>query len=306
MARKPTYLADFDSAMGMLRALSSALHGRDFPLLGTLPSWTERPMRAVGALVNRLPKRVREQVYIWSGWFEAISTRRLDRVDADAVAEWITGLYPKRRYPAIAIGSANGAATHLWAALAIPWLPQTVLVPVARSGVHPDEPQRELQWAAKPSRVILERNPDMQLHHMHDPVQDRLMVQRMSYFRFKRRVLGAAYERFWKNAWNPAGRSSSSNAGCPGRSRSAASDACFNSAPSGARPLRRCSTADRASAIICIGIDRIGGAGSLRPLIGRRRKPSGDLSRRYAATFCGSRHDAAGESAGFSSTTPRI
>jgi hypothetical protein len=35
---KPTsYIADFDSAAAMLRALANDLHGRDFPLLGTMP-----------------------------------------------------------------------------------------------------------------------------------------------------------------------------------------------------------------------------------------------------------------------------
>ena len=50
--------------------------------------------------------------------------------------------YPRRQYPAVVVGSANGAAVHLWAALGIPWLPQTFLVPIARSGVHPDDPAR--------------------------------------------------------------------------------------------------------------------------------------------------------------------
>lgn len=203
--KEPPYLADFDSAMGMLRALSRYLHGRDFPLLGTLPRWSGPPMRALGRLVNRLPCRAREQVYIRSGWFEAMSPDDLEHIDEEAIAEWIVSLYPRRRYPAIVIGSANGAATHLWAALGVPWLPQTVLVPIARSGIPPDEPREEMEWGRRPAKAILDRNPGLQLHHMHDPVQDRLMVQRMSYFRFKRRVLGEAYERFIADWLEPGG-----------------------------------------------------------------------------------------------------
>lgn len=117
----------------------------------------------------------------------------------------MVSLYPKRKYPAVAIGSANGAATHLWAARGIPWLPQTFLVPVARSGVHPDEPQQDLTWGRAPARVMLDRNQDVLLHHVHDPVQDRLMIQRMSYFRLKRLTLGAAYETFLDRYLEPGG-----------------------------------------------------------------------------------------------------
>ncbi|WP_447980063.1 hypothetical protein [Candidatus Nitrospira bockiana] len=205
MPEQPSYLADFDSALGMLRALSRCLRGRDFPLLGTLPRWAGPPMRWLGAVINRLPRAAREQVYIWSGRFEAISGRRLQEIDGDAIADWIVSCYPPRSYPAVAIGSANGAATHLWAALGVPWLPQTVLVPVARSGIAPDEPEREMAWGRAPGRLVLQRNPDLQLHHMHDPVQDRLMVQRMSYFRFKRRTLGQAYRRFLEQSLEPGG-----------------------------------------------------------------------------------------------------
>jgi hypothetical protein len=205
MGREPNYIADFDSAMGMLRALSRHLAGQDYPLLGTLPRWSGLPMRALGAFVNHLPRPMQEQVYIWSGWWEAISVDRLKTVDAEQVAEWMVSLYPKRKYPAVAIGSANGAATHLWAAMGIPWLPQTFLVPVARSGVHPDEPAQDLEWGRAPARAVLERNPDVLLHHMHDPVQDRLMIQRMSYFRFKRLTLGPAYEAFLDRCLEPGG-----------------------------------------------------------------------------------------------------
>ncbi|HEV8714852.1 MAG TPA: hypothetical protein VGX03_18735 [Candidatus Binatia bacterium] len=105
--------------------------------------------------------------------------------DAEQVAAWMVSLYPQHKYPAVMVGSSNGAAVHLCAALGIPWLPQTFLIPVARSGIHPDEPHADAEWAEKPARVLLEKNPDIQLHHMHDPVQDRLMIQRMTYCRPK-------------------------------------------------------------------------------------------------------------------------
>jgi hypothetical protein len=205
MTRQLDYLADFDSSTGMLRALAGYLRGEDLPLLGAMPRSRAPLMKAVASVVNRLPKSLQEQVYIWSGWLEAVSTGKLAAVSGDEVADFMAGLYPRRRYPAAVVGSSNGAAVHLWAALGIPWLPQTFLVPVARSGIPPDEPLEEMRWAEPHAETVLERNPDLDLHHMQDPVQDRLMVQHMSYFRLKRRTLGAAYESFLRECLEPGG-----------------------------------------------------------------------------------------------------
>jgi hypothetical protein len=205
MAGQVAYVADFDSATGMLRALAASLRGEGLPLLGAMPRSRAPLMKLVAATVNRLPTALQEQVYIWSGWLEATSTRKLAAVSGDEVATWMANLYPRRQYPAVAVGSSNGAAIHLWSALGIPWLPQTFLVPVARSGIHPDEPREEMRWAEPNAALVLEKNPDLELHHMQDPVQDRLMVKRMSYFRFKRRTLGAAYERFLRECLAPDG-----------------------------------------------------------------------------------------------------
>ena len=78
-------------------------------------------------------------------------------------------------------------------------------MPVGRSGIPPDEPREEMRWAEPHAETVLRRNPDLELHHMQDPVQDRLMVRRMSYFRLKRRTLGEAYERFLRERLAPGG-----------------------------------------------------------------------------------------------------
>ena len=205
MSDKPSYLADFDSASAMLSALGRFLHGRDFPMLGAVPRWARPLVKALSALVNRLPDFLQEQVYIWSGWLEALAPDQLDRVSEIDLARWAVSRYPRRRYPAVAIGSSNGAAIHLWSAMGIPWLPQTFLVPIARSTVDPDEPRDELLWGREPARTVLERNPELQLHHMHDPVQDRLMVRRMSYFRLKKLSLGETYRTFLDQYLEPGG-----------------------------------------------------------------------------------------------------
>src|SRR5215213_180035 len=188
-------VAKFDSATAMLRALAAFLHGRDFPMLGGRAQAEPLAARLLG-LVNRLPEGLRERLYIYSGWSEATPAGKLARVRSEALARWVVGHYPRRRYPAVMVGSSNGAMIHLAAALGIPWLPQTLLLPVRQRGVHPDEPADDLAAMVDPARVLLAANPDLALHHMHDANQDRLMIQRMTYFRVKRLRLGAAYQEF--------------------------------------------------------------------------------------------------------------
>ncbi len=201
----PGYIANFDSMAAMVRGTANCLKGKDLPLTGAMPRWTGPGMLVAGSLINRIPRPARKMVYIWSGWGEAISPRRIHKAKVERIAQWIATLYPRRKYPAIAIGSSNGAAVHLYAALGIPWLPQTFLVPVARSGVHPDEPTQDVEWADETARTFLKANPDVQLHHMHDPNQDRLMIRRMTYFRAKLLRLGKAYEDFIERHLAPGG-----------------------------------------------------------------------------------------------------
>lgn len=85
---KPTaYLADFDSSAAMVRALANYLGGRDFPLLGAMPRWRTLVMKLLVNTVNALPRELREQVYIWSGRFEAIAARKLHQAKTDRIAE---------------------------------------------------------------------------------------------------------------------------------------------------------------------------------------------------------------------------
>lgn len=198
-------VAAFDSASAMLRALSRFLDGRDFPALGSAPAAAQPLLDPLLGLANRLPRKVKESLYTWSGWREAVPAERLGAVRSEALAEWAVRHYPRRRYPAVLVGASNGAAVHLGAALGAPWLPHTLLIPVRRGPVHPDEPVDDLRRGLEPARALLDANPDLVLHQMHDPNQDRLMVRRMTYFRVKRLCLGPAYERFLRDVLAPGG-----------------------------------------------------------------------------------------------------
>jgi hypothetical protein len=197
--KPPPYLANFDSATAMLKALSRFLNNKDFPALGQ-----SRMLEPFARMVNWLPNRLSEKVFEFSGALEAIPPKKLSEVSAEEIARWAVSQYPQRRYPAVMIGSSNGALMHLCAALQVPWLPQTCLIPV-RQSVDPDEPKQALELGRESGRRLLEVNPELQLHHMHDPSQDRRMVRYLTYFRVKRRSLGPSYERFLLDNLEPGG-----------------------------------------------------------------------------------------------------
>jgi hypothetical protein len=198
-------VAGFDSATAMLRALSRFAHGRDMPLMGMLPSVLEGPMSALLGASNRLPRRIGEKAYAVAGWEEAIAADHAGDIRSDALAEWIVSHYPRRRYPVVFVGSADGALVHLAAALGAAWLPQTVLIPVRRHGGHPDDPREGLRLSQDAGHRLVAANPDLVLHHMHDANQDRLMIAGMSYFRVKWRRLPDAYRRFLRDRLAPGG-----------------------------------------------------------------------------------------------------
>ena len=158
-------------------------------------------------VVNKAPLRLQQRIYALSGGIESVATDKLASADVERIAQWVVAQYPQQRDPAVAIGSSNGVLVHLCAALGIPWLPQTFLVPVGRLNVRPDEPDAGAAWAEQPAQTFLARNRNVQLHHMHDPNQDRLTIQRLAYFR----ASGSRFHRpigiFCASAWRRVERS---------------------------------------------------------------------------------------------------
>jgi hypothetical protein len=188
----PPYLAGFDSGTAMLRATAAYLRGDDFPGMGTLPTALE----PIATVLNQLPRQVKELIYTIGSAGEAIPPEKLGQVSSEVVSEWMVSEYPQNNYQAVAIGSASGAMVHLCAALGMPWLPQTFLIPVLYPEIHPDEPKKALVWGREKASPLLNANPDLQLHHMYDPSQDRLTSRGMAYFRVKYLRLSSAYKRF--------------------------------------------------------------------------------------------------------------
>ena len=196
----PDFLAGHDSATAMVEALSKHLHGK--PAGSSLPAgqWYAK-------VINALPATVRQRLYAASGVLDAIGSDQVGTLDPEEFCHWVYNLYPKRSYPVIAVGSSNGALIHLWAALGIPWLPQTMLMPLRKpSDISVDEPLETMEWAVKPGEQFVQANPEWQLHHMMDPIHDRLRTQHIAYFRVKKRSLGPWYERFIRERLQPGGK----------------------------------------------------------------------------------------------------
>ncbi len=197
---RPDALANFDSTTTLVRALAHALDGEPFPALGLAPEKIARIL----PYGNYLPRQTRQRLYQTGSANEAIPPEELGDVRFEAFREWVVDRYPERGYPAVLVGSANGAAVHLAALLGIPWLPQTFLLPVQRE-IDPDDGTESFWWGREAAIPLLDANSDLKLHHMHDPNQDRLPIERMAYFRVKALELGPAYESFLESVLAPDG-----------------------------------------------------------------------------------------------------
>jgi hypothetical protein len=183
-------VASFDSASVLHAGIDAALRGRPFSNLGN-----PEPLGRLVRVAGRLPWPLLREVYRRVGGAEGIPPEKLADVDLSAVAASFAAGYPDRRYPAVFIGSSNGGLAHLAAAMQVPWLPQTVLVPVHRIG-DPHRADQALEFGRNWGPRLLDANPDVVLHQMHDAAQDELMIARMAYFRLKWRALPDAYLSF--------------------------------------------------------------------------------------------------------------
>ncbi len=181
----------------MLFSLGNFLFGRDEavgipPKLPTL----------LGDALNLTPKMLRKSIYKIGGVQESISLKKLKKVDDRMISDWITEAYPPKKYPGVIIGSSNGALIHIAAMLGIPWVPQTVMLALNRK-MDPDELLRDVEWGKRATAVMREKLSHFRFHQMHDPIQDRVMVANMAYFRIKRLKLGKRLEEFLKDALMP-------------------------------------------------------------------------------------------------------
>jgi hypothetical protein len=193
-------VASFDSASAFLGSLAGALGHRDFPYLG------QSRFKVPAVFASQfLPEPLRRRAYAIASGREGVRPGRLGGIDLEQVAAWVVGKYPPGPVPAVFLGSSNGALTHLAAACGVPWLPQTMLVPVRRPHADPQDYRAALEFGERHGPALLDANSGVELHHMHDANQDALSASQMAYFRVKWRRLPEAYERFLHERLPPSG-----------------------------------------------------------------------------------------------------
>ncbi len=191
----PGFSAGFDSGTGFLKALSNALKGQEFK--GLEVGQLSEPL---ANLANMFSCDLRETAYIMNTGAEGIPADDMKTLCAEEFMDAITSMYPDRKYPAIMVGSVSGAMVHLAAAMGIPLLPQTFMFPVSRPDyLSVDEPRRIMDWGLKPGEAFLRNNPYFKLHHIFDPIKDRLTLENITYFRVKLMRMLLEYERFILN-----------------------------------------------------------------------------------------------------------
>ena len=144
-------VARFDSASVLHAATVAVLKGRPFPHLGNGGLTSARSGRRASC-----PGRSCGPCIPGSAPQREFRSRELGNVDMSTGAASFVDAYPGCRYPAVMVGSSNGALTNLAVAARVPWLPDTVLGPVA--GAH-DRPDDVLAFGASVAAPLLDPNP---------------------------------------------------------------------------------------------------------------------------------------------------
>jgi hypothetical protein len=200
-ARAARYLTDFDSSVNGVRALGSFLHGKDHKALSMGPS---SPVLS-DTIATSPPDRVRAALFRVAGYSQGIPLDKVRHLDVDELDEWAVQQYDGGPYPVVVIGSGSGGVVHLAAALGAPFLPQTTLSGVRDLATQSDDAAGAMAALAPTARLIARNNPRVSVYHMHDPAQDRPMLEAMAYMRLKRLRLGRPYERFLTERLAPGG-----------------------------------------------------------------------------------------------------
>lgn len=200
-ARGSRYLTDFDSSVNSVRAVGSYLKGKGHGALSMGPS----SKMLADRLATSPPDRVRAAIFRVMGFLQGLPLDRARNVDVDMLDEWVTRQYGPGPFPVVVVGSTSGGLVHLAAALGAPFLPQTTLTSVRDLATHPDDVAAAMQALAPTTGLIASNNPRVAVYHMHDPAQDRPMLEAMAYMRIKRQRLGRPYERFLEERLAPGG-----------------------------------------------------------------------------------------------------
>lgn len=181
IAPHPAFTTAVDPALCTVRRIAAGLNNAP-PATETIPGRSRQRRRAGSANARR-----------------TLTVQDLANLDVDDLARWFTAHYrhgPGVAYPGVVIGSTNAALAQICTLTRMPWLPQTVMLPLQW------EPRC---WSSLPAAGALGiqaadafhgRNPEVALHQSHDEWSGPAAVSGAPRMRAKLRLLPAAYVRF--------------------------------------------------------------------------------------------------------------
>ena len=193
-------IGQFDSASTMVRVLAAALDGQ-----GTVGLAMPKRFDVIARASQYISPGLRSRLFSLGAANEAVRVENLSRDDGPLAARWVTSQYESRkRTNSIFIGAANGAVTDLAAGLGAPYFPQTLLSLVRRQ-VDPDDIDAVITHGRQMSDKLAACFPDIAIHQMHDPLNDRGNAAQAAYLRLKWRRLPEAYREFIRSRLTPGG-----------------------------------------------------------------------------------------------------
>ena len=182
----------------LLETAARAALGRNAADLDRLPVLGRR---------GEVPPDLRRKALACDASAEAVPVSAVGRIDAEAVAGWITGQYPAEAYPGVVLGSAHGAAVHLAAAAGAPWLPTGFTVTVPWPGGRVGAWDRAAEWGAHLARQVLAANPGVAVRQVHDPLRRGHLCGSTVTLHLRWRRLPTAYREFLRTRLAPGAAS---------------------------------------------------------------------------------------------------
>ncbi len=186
----------------LTRAVAAALAGEPFDPFRF--RWWEK---AGLSLLAALPAALRGRVIAGQIRRSAIDPALAGRVDASALAAARLADYARTPGPfeAILIGPPlGGAAAHLGAVLAAPFLPQGFILSFA-GGSEDDSVAAHVRRARGLAITIRDNNPGVLVLSHFDPVHDGWLTRQVTHVRLKLLGLPEAYRRFLRGRLRPGG-----------------------------------------------------------------------------------------------------
>jgi hypothetical protein len=182
----------FDSATRTVREAARALSGRSRGVLEVYPPGAGLLL----GLIRLLPQDLRIKVIEW-GISRALGRppQALPRLKPDSLPRWCISQYPRRRYPAIVVGSPGGAVAHLAGLLGAPFLSSSFLLGF-RHRIDPDDIQSYCRFGEGVAERLLTEGDNFEAINHYDPLHDRSLVKYADLLRLRLVRLPQVYRDF--------------------------------------------------------------------------------------------------------------